>query len=337
MADVLQPTSMVPLPFMTLLHRALAYRGWLVACVLGAMGVAVAGHLLSHDRYQATAVLLPETESGSSIPRGLTALQGLGLDVGALMNQEGLSPETYLALLETPEIRLALLRSTALGTPDGQALGDYLIAHRPLGFLRKGPPAEPELPLSRRDMLGLALLQKRVQTSLDPRSGLMTLKVDMPDAAVAVAVAEVLVSELELRAETLRTEKARRHLAFITTLHAEAEERLRTAERALFGFLERNREMLTAGLMSERQRLERRVLFETQVYTELQSQKTQSEIDVQRSSPVVTVLAAPLPPARPLGSWPVWYLLWLGVGVGVALGTAILRVLWEHSRTPATV
>lgn len=337
MADESQTPSMAPLPFMTLLQRAMGFRRWIVACVVGVMGIAIAGHLLSHERYQATAVLLPETESGSSIPRGLTALQGLGLDMSALMSQEGLSPETYLALLETPEIRLALLRSTTLGTPSGQTLGDYLIAHRTLSAVRKGPPAQPELPLSRRDMLGLALLQKRVQTSLDPRSGLMTLKVDMPDAAVAVAVAEVLVRELEQRAEALRTEKARRHLAFITTLHDEAEDRLRTAERALFGFLERNREMLTAGLMSERQRLERRVLFETQVYTELQSQKTQSEIDVQRSSPVVTVLAAPLPPARPLGSWPIWYVLWAGIGGGVALGTSLLRVLWVHSRTPATV
>jgi uncharacterized protein involved in exopolysaccharide biosynthesis len=75
-----------------------------------------------------------------------------------------------------------------------------------------------------------------------------------------------------------------------------AEQELETAEDRLAQFLEQNQNPTTATLQFRRDRLRRQVSFKEQLYSELQSQLTQTRLDLQRRQPVVTVVEKPVPP-----------------------------------------
>jgi uncharacterized protein involved in exopolysaccharide biosynthesis len=78
----------------------------------------------------------------------------------------------------------------------------------------------------------------------------------------------------------------------------EAEQELEMAEESLAQFLERNQNPTTASLQFRRDRLRRQVSFKEQLYSELQSQLTQTRLDLQRRQPVVTVVEEPVPPTE---------------------------------------
>jgi uncharacterized protein involved in exopolysaccharide biosynthesis len=88
----------------------------------------------------------------------------------------------------------------------------------------------------------------------------------------------------------------RERLEFVEGRFEEVEQELETAEERLAQFLERNQNPTTATLQFRRDRLQRQVSFKEQLYSELQSQLTQTRLDLQRRQPVVTVVEQPVPP-----------------------------------------
>jgi uncharacterized protein involved in exopolysaccharide biosynthesis len=114
----------------------------------------------------------------------------------------------------------------------------------------------------------------------------------------------------------------------------EAEQELETAEDRLAQFLERNQNPTTATLQFRRDRLQRQVSFKEQLYSELQSQLTQTRLDLQRRQPVVTVVEKPVPPrsrSAPNRTLMVILTFILGgiLGVGVAFVNAFFRNVQE--------
>jgi uncharacterized protein involved in exopolysaccharide biosynthesis len=85
---------------------------------------------------------------------------------------------------------------------------------------------------------------------------------------------------------------------FVEGRFEEAEQELETAEDRLAQFLEQNQNPTTATLQFRRDRLRRQVSFKEQLYSELQSQLTQTRLDLQRRQPVVTVVEEPVPPTN---------------------------------------
>jgi len=108
----------------------------------------------------------------------------------------------------------------------------------------------------------------------------------------------------------------------------EVEQELEVAEDRLAQFLERNQNPTTATLQFRRDRLQRQVSFKEQLYSELQSQLTQTRLDLQRRQPVVTVVEEPVPPmnrSSPNRTFVVILSLILGGVVGI--GASFLRTL----------
>ncbi|MBO6577040.1 MAG: hypothetical protein JJ976_16600 [Rhodothermales bacterium] len=105
-----------------------------------------------------------------------------------------------------------------------------------------------------------------------------------------------------------------------------AREELEEADRALASFEDRNLDTRSSRLQLEGQRLQREVSFKAQLYTELQAQLTQAQIELQQSEPVITTIEAPSPPLRPSGPnrrlIVLFYLL-----IGGAAGTTLILVL----------
>jgi uncharacterized protein involved in exopolysaccharide biosynthesis len=135
-----------------------------------------------------------------------------------------------------------------------------------------------------------------ISASVDEETGLMTISVTAGGPQLAAALTESFLDHFTTRVRAIRTEKVRERLQFVEGRFQEVEEELEAAEDRLAQFLERNQNPTTATLQFRRDRLQRQVSFKEQLYSELQSQLTQTRLDLQRRQPVVTVVEQPVPP-----------------------------------------
>jgi uncharacterized protein involved in exopolysaccharide biosynthesis len=126
----------------------------------------------------------------------------------------------------------------------------------------------------------------------------MSVSVTAGQARLAAGLTESFLQHLTDRVSAIRTEKARRNLAFMEERFTEVEQELRAAEEELATFVDRNSGIQSARLETERERLQRQVSFKSELYQQLQAQVTQARIELQRSEPVITVVEEPVPPLR---------------------------------------
>jgi uncharacterized protein involved in exopolysaccharide biosynthesis len=213
-------------------------------------------------------------------------------------------------------------------------MGELAAPSRSSSSTEQGAEQE-EQRLSRSEVEAIATLTQMSSTSINKESGWMEITVTAPGPELAAEVAQSLVEHLRIRVQTLRTEKVRKRLQFIETRFKEVGGELEEAEGRLAQFLERNQNPTTAPLEFQRERLRRQVQFKEQLYSELQSQLTQTRLDLQQQQPVVTLVEQPAIPIK--GSAPprtliVIVSLLAGVVVGVlaAFGKTFLENLEDE-------
>jgi uncharacterized protein involved in exopolysaccharide biosynthesis len=158
----------------------------------------------------------------------------------------------------------------------------------------------------------------------------MTISVTAGGPQVASSLAESFLDHFTIRVREIRTEKVRERLEFVEGRFQEAGQELEMAEEQLAQFLERNQNPTTASLQFRRDRLQRQVSFKEQLYSELQSQLTQTRLDLQRRQPVVTVVEQPVPPmqksAPSRGLIVVLHVVLGGfLGIGIAFGKGFFQ------------
>jgi uncharacterized protein involved in exopolysaccharide biosynthesis len=165
----------------------------------------------------------------------------------------------------------------------------------PAGTTEAGEPLIP----SEEEDVALKSISDKISASVDEETGLMTISVTAGGPQLAASLVESFLDHFTTRVREIRTEKVRERLQFVEGRFEEAEQELETAEERLAKFLERNQNPTTATLQFRRDRLQRQVSFKEQLYSELQSQLTQTRLDLQRRQPVVTVAEKPVPPTGP--------------------------------------
>jgi uncharacterized protein involved in exopolysaccharide biosynthesis len=335
-------------------HKTLIVRTVLVFTLLG-----VTYALLAPEEFTSEARVVREAQQeAGSLPGGISAgaLSGFGINLGS--SASGLTPAAYPDVLQSREVRLAVVRDTFrfsdaeqpmtyvdyVNQPTGP-LGtvlDYTLflpwtLKSALGDAVSGPPApagttdagKPMIPSEEEDE-ALKSISDKISAAVDKETGLMTISVTAGGPQVASSLAESFLDHFTIRVRQIRTEKVRERLEFVEGRFQEAGHELETAEEQLAQFLERNQNPTTASLQFRRDRLRRQVSFKEQLYSELQSQLTQTRLDLQRQQPVVTVVEQPVPPmnrSAPKRTLVVLLSLILGgfFGIGGAFVKALLR------------
>ncbi|MCS3861660.1 uncharacterized protein involved in exopolysaccharide biosynthesis [Salinibacter ruber] len=304
-------------------HKTLIVRTVLVFTLLG-----VTYALLAEEEFTSEARVVREAQSegGGNLPGGIPsgALSGFGINLGG--SASGLTPAAFPDVLTSREVRLAVVRDTfrfsdAVGP---MTFVDYV--NRPPGPFRKVLNYTLWLPWTLKGMVGQAIsgtpapvgttdagevlipsegenkaleaVSSLVTTSVDEETGLMTISVMARGPRLAADITKSFLDHFSERVREIRTEKVRERLAFVEGRFEEVEEELEAAEDQLAQFLERNQNPTTATLQFRRDRLQRQVSFKEQLYSELQSQLTQTQLDLQRRQPVVTVVEEPVPPMK---------------------------------------
>ncbi len=314
----------------------------IVVSVLVALVVGVVVALLSPKSYVAEAKLAPSSTGSTS--GALSALRSFGLSLG---EGEIVSPSVYPDIVGSPDFLLALARDTFYIAEEGRRMTlveyygrrNWLSYVNPLNWLRSLLSSGEETPM--RDLYSGALifpteeeyaairaLQDIVGVSqqtgglLGNDVGALSLRAETEDPYLSAAIVERAIRHLQAAINRIKTEKARQDLEFLERKFAQVEAELRQAESELARFLDANRNPQTAQLRAEMERLQRQVSFKEQLYRELQLQKTQAEIQVQKEAPVLSIVQPPVPPDEPSGTSRkliVLLFLFLGVFVGLAL------------------
>lgn len=283
--------------------------------------------LLSPEEFTSEATVVREAQpEGGGLPGGISsgALSGFGINLGG--SASGLTPAAFPNVLQSREVRLAVVRDTFrfpdaerpmtfvdyVNQPPGplSVVLDYTLwlpwtLKGALGSAISGSPApagttyagEPLIPSEEEDD-GLKAVGNMISASVDQETGLMTISATVGGPHLASDLAESFLDHFATRVREIRTEKVQERLEFVEGRFEEAEQELESAEERLAQFLERNQNPTTATLQFQRDRLQRQVSFKEQLYSELQSQLTQTRLDLQRRQPVVTVVEEPVPPTN---------------------------------------
>jgi uncharacterized protein involved in exopolysaccharide biosynthesis len=258
----------------------------------------------------------------------MSTLSGLGISLG-VASQGGLSKNSYPAVLKSREVRLSVVRDTFRipSTDTTATLVEYFgekeasLCHIFTPTILGGQRASGRN-FKMEEEQAIQRVQDMVMAYQNPQTGLMRISVTAGDPQLASQVANSLVEHLTARVRHIRTRKAREKSEFISQQFEKANEKLSAAEERLADFLERNKNIQSAELQTKRDRLEREVRFETSLYSELQGQLTQAELELKRREPVLTTVEEPIPPREPIApQWPRLIVMILMTGTAFDGGT----------------
>ena len=252
-------------------------------------GLAAVWSLVVTPRFEATTRFAPGDLGVSQLPGGLASLAsqfGAGGPMGGPR-----SLQFYADVLESRDLLTRLLEDEFTGPADSTRA--TLLELLPVG----GESSE-----QLED--GLELLREQVLvTTVDDRTGTVSLTVVMPSARLAADVANRLYQHFEAFNIEMRRTSASERRRFADRELATARADLQSAEGAMRDFLESNRGGLEAPRLTFQQyRLQRRIDVAQQVYSQMAQELTEAKIAEARDTPVFAVVQRAHAPAR--RSWP---------------------------------
>ena len=262
--------------------------------------------------YQAVTTVIPAIP-----PDKFTGMAGLTAsleDFGIQTGSKGNSPMMYPEIVKSRRVLEQVLVKTYPTGPE----------HRParvIDLIQSGENSP------KRVELAVKQLRRRVDASLDRRTGVLTIRVRARQPEVAAGIANSLDTLLQDFAIYSFTSQAGENRKFVEGRVTEVRAELNQAEENLRGFRERNLRIGNApGLLLEDGRLNRSVREQEEVYLTLKRQYELAKIEERRDVPVINVLDAAVVPSFRISPRRATMGL-LGLVIGGTLGaiSALLR------------
>jgi uncharacterized protein involved in exopolysaccharide biosynthesis len=336
---------------------------WLIVKVT--VGFIVLGLVIAlgtTSQYKAEARLLPEIKdmggSASSLLRQFGGLGGLNLPMAE--GADAIRPDLYPDVINSTPFFLELM-SQKVTTEDGEQLSVYDFVNEEMkggagatiakytiklpwtiaGALKGEDESanSPALPgdtitsLTVMQYETILTLRDRITANMDQRSGVINISAEFPDRQVAAQIARFSVNYLGSYITDYRTEKATQDMLFVQQRYEEKKSEFHQSQLALARFRDSNRNIISAAVQAEEQRLEDQYNLAFNVYNGLAQQLEQSRIKVQEETPVIKVLepvTVPVERSKPKRGMIMVVSAFMGVIVG--LGWVFGRILVGNIR-----
>jgi len=242
--------------------------------------------LILPSQYTAQTTFLPQSRSDVRLPAGLASIAGqLGLPLSSGGTN---SPKFYADLVASETIIDEILE---------RPMDSALDVRRPpnlRGWLDIGGS-------TRQDSIFRAgrYLRKHLATDVDRETGVVSIRVTLPNPRVAATVAQNILTELDRFNADRRQSQARERRKFVEQRIAESERDLRDSEEALRHFYEANRQFQSSpALVFQERRLQARVALFNEVVLTLRREFESARIEEVNDTPVLTVIDRPQVPQR---------------------------------------
>ena len=293
------------------------------------VGAAVIGIVVAFSipkEYSTQITLAPET-TGKTPGGSMGALAALaGINLGSSSGQDALSPDLYPDIVSSTPFLTGLF-DVNVTTQDGRvktSLYEYMkerqrkpwwgsVLSAPFKALGWGMSlfreTEEDAPIGAKvDSFKLTLkqaaivkgLSNRIMVSVEKRTGVTTLSVQMQDPLISAALTDTVMHRLQDYITDYRTNKARHDLAFTEKLYKEAKENYYTAQQRYARHVDGNLDVILQSYRSEQERLQNEMTLAYGVYNQLAQQLQMAKAKVQEITPVYTVVQPAVVPLRPI-------------------------------------
>ena len=270
--------------------------------------------------YVATTKLSPEITDGKQASGGLSALASMaGLGGSSSGGADAVYPQLYPDVVSSVPFLTGLFNVEVETKADGEkyTVKQYIedetsvpwwsfilgIPGKILGLLKSSEPVDESHVLNNfqltmdEDRLVNALAQ-RVTASVDAKTSVVTISVQMQDPLVSAILADTVVSRLQNYITEYRTNKARKDLEYAEKLNAEAQQEYYKAQQTLADYTDRNQGLATQSARITRDRLDNEAQLAFSLYNQTAQQVQKAKAKVQETTPVYTVVVPATVPIR---------------------------------------
>jgi len=273
------------------------------------------------SEYEASVRLVSETpEGGKSIGGGgfggLSSLANLaGINLGGMTGTDAIQPTMYPNIVQSIPF-LQELTNAKIYNPKikkWQLIKEYLqekTANAPLQLFSKEEDLTEQfdkdlknviIPLNNGEKIDIINIGKKEAGSLkklksyilveiDKKTSLIVIKCTLPDPVIAANLASIVQNQLTRYVINYRTEKVKKDLAFLTLRQAESRKRYDQALFTYSNYKDQNRNKFLNVAKTQEKKLQYEVDLAFNLYSSLSSQMSESQIRVQKETPIFKVL-----------------------------------------------
>lgn len=278
----------------------------------------------SPKEYTATTTMVPQTSSSGNKLGGLSSLAAMaGFNVDMSSEGEALSPIVYPQIVSSVPFQLELMNTSFTFSEVSHPVSLYeyyaelqkpgvlsLISKYTIGLpgvikttIRgesKGISLTESGPISltKKQEYVRKILDKKVGLAVDSKQGFLTLTASFPEALLSAQVADQARELLQKYITRYKIEKVSGKLVFIEGRYAEKKMEFERAQIKLAHFRDQNKNVISAIVRTEEERLQSEYSIAMNVYNELAKQLEQVKIQVKEETPVFSVLEPAMVPSE---------------------------------------
>ena len=144
-------------------------------------------------------------------------------------------------------------------------------------------------------------LSKKINVTVDKKTGKTQLSLEMQDPLVVATVLDAVVSNLKEFMSDYRTSKSRQDVKNLTVICDQRKQDYYAAQKAYADYMDSNKNVIRQSAQAERQRLQQEMNLAYQVYSQVATQLEGARIKTQQDKPVFAVISPANVPLRKSG------------------------------------
>ena len=325
-------------------------RKWILktTALFAIFGIIVA--VLSPVTFKASTVFVPQLGTEVKAPSGLSSLASLaGINLSGGSQGGEISPLLYPNLSSNIPFKLGLLNESVLhhsGQTD--SLSTYLLNTSSgfssiLGTVKKYTIGLPSLLFSSNDVQEqtdtlqlivltgtqkelVEILSEKYSVSVNEKEGYVSVSATDKDPVVAAELVRLVTANLQDEIINKRLEKVRNNLEFTQTQYHEKKREFERIQDKLATFKDRNQNISSSLFLNELERLQAQYSIALNVVTELASQVESAKLQVNRDTPIFSVIEpVTVPTERDAPKRKLIVLIWLFLGVVISCGFVLVK------------
>lgn len=303
--------------------------------------------LISPIKYTASTTFVPQLSEGptNSSLGGLASLAGINLSAIMGSPPQEIPPSLYPQIAESVPYRLALLEAK-VGSND-ISFRNYILDESSgvaiLPLLKKYTIGLPGLLLNKQTDTNKTLdntlfqiteedkdlfefLAQVVSIEWDDQEGLVSISVELADRMVAAQLAQAATNLLQNNIISFKSQSARNNLDFIERQFESKRQEFEEIQDSIAIFKDQNLNITSTLYQNQLTRLESKFTVTSSVFQELAGQVEQAKIQVNKDTPIFTVIEpVSVPPERSKPKRTLMVIIWTFLGGVFSVGWVLVK------------
>lgn len=289
--------------FITILKK----EKWLIiALTILFIGIGVVYAFIIQEEYYSQGKILPELQSKSagnlSQFAGIASLAGIDLNSIGGGAVDAVRPDLYPDVISSTPFFLELMKVN-VKTRSNDSLTFEKYYHQTIEdgkvprekFLQKFPVKDPGIIIvNRLNEIRIKDLRKRINSSIDKKSGVITINVKMPDPVVAAEITKFAMIYLINYVKEYRTEKLRQDVDYLQDQVSSSRGKYYSTQEKKAKYTDQFQDMRLQSADVQRERIESEYRLSSSFYNELLKKYEEAKFKLHQETPIFKVLEPPV-------------------------------------------